>query len=152
MKGHKVNFWKVGLPVYVCVCKLGLYTHTHTHKPMVKVSVTPKQSGQVWGSDILRMICLRWDQPFLLTWDFGCFYSIFHSFNFHLYIFLMLHLFELTNRKSISFIHKKHSKSFSINLVILMNFKSIIEALKLRYNSLLKFVSFDLSPLSSSIN
>ena len=70
----------------------------------------------------------------------------------HLYIFLMLHLFELTNRKSISFIHKKHSKSFSINLVILMNFKSIIEALKLRYNSLLKCVSFDLSPLSSIIN
>lgn len=64
----------------------------------------------------------------------------------------MLHLFELTNRKSISFIHKKHSKSFSINLVILMNFKSIIEALKLRYNSLLKFVSFDLSPLSSILN
>ena len=64
----------------------------------------------------------------------------------------MLHLFELTNRKSISFIHKKQNRSFSVNLVMLMNFKSIIEALKLRYNSVLKFISFDLSPLSSILN
>lgn len=64
----------------------------------------------------------------------------------------MLHLFELTNRKSTSFIHKEKSKSLYMNLMILVDFKYIIEALKLRYNSLFLFVYFELSPLNSVLN
>ena len=39
-----------------------------------------------------------------------------------------------------------------MNMMILVDFKYIIEALKLRYNSLFLFVYFELSPLNSVLN
>lgn len=76
--------------------------------------------------------------PDLRLW---LFYSTFHPFNFHLYL-LNAAFVWVDKPLSLFFSFIKKSKSLCINLMILVDFKYIIETLKLRYKSLFLFVYF----------